>query len=201
MKKHFLMSLCCLYGLLLSSLVSAETGVPKNKQHICISCHTHNVKSAFPGPQLGGLPADYIHQQLENFKLGLRGDDAEAQMMKNVVIGLTEEQARELSEWSSDLEAEQIFDINKAEHAVGFKVYQAKCLDCHNSFIGRFMTDSPRLDGLGASYILKQLALFKNGSRTVVEPSKHQTKMISVIQSLTDEEFLSLTEFIKQAGQ
>ena len=63
------------------------------------------------------------------------------------------------------------------------------------------MTDSPRLDGLDSKYLLKQMALFRTGSRTVMEPSKHQTKMMSVVKSLTDEEFLSLTTFIKQAAQ
>ena len=199
MRKHLSTYLFIFLGLVMSSLTFADEIA--SKHHICIACHTHNAKSIFPGPQLGGLPSDYIYQQLENFKLGLRGGDAETEMMKNVVLGLTERQAKGLSEWASELEVVPVFDIDKATDTVGFKVYEAKCQDCHNSFIGRFMTDSPRLDGLDSGYILKQIALFKSGSRTVAEPSKHQAKMISVIKSLTDEEFLSLTTFIKQAGQ
>jgi len=199
MRKHPFTYLFIFLSLVTSSFSFADEIA--SKHHICIACHTHNAKSVFPGPQLGGLPADYIYQQLDNFKHGLRGDDAETEMMKNIVLGLTDKQARGLSEWASDHEVQQVFDVNKASDTVGFKVYEEKCLDCHNSVIGRFMTDSPRLEGLNSGYILKQLALFKSGSRTVAEPSKHQTKMISVIKSLTDEEFLSLTTFIQQAGQ
>lgn len=199
MRKNFFMSLFMVFSVILSAFTFADEIAIKH--HICISCHTHNAKSIFPGPQLGGLPADYIYQQLDNFKHDRRGNDAETEMMKNVVLGLTDKQARGLSEWTSDLEVVQVFDGNKAADSVGYKIYEAKCQDCHNSFIGRFMTDSPRLDGLDSAYMLKQLALFKSGSRTIAEPNKHQTKMLSVIKSLTDEEFLSLTRFITQAGQ
>lgn len=171
------------------------------KHHICISCHTYKAQSVYPGPQLGGLSADYVYQQLESFKQGLRGQDAETEMMKNVVLGLTDKQAKGLSEWAADLEVVPVFDYNKAVELPGYQVYQAKCQDCHSSFIGRFMTDSPRLDGLDSGYLLKQMALFKSGSRAVIDPSKHQRKMMTVVKSLTDEEFLLLTEFFKRATE
>lgn len=199
MRKHLTKLLFIFFSLIVSAASFADEIA--RKHHICISCHTYQAQSIYPGPQLGGLSAEYIYQQLENFKLDLRGEDAETEMMKNVVLGLTDKQAKGLSDWASDLEVVPVFDYNKAIDAPGYQVYQAKCQDCHSSFIGRFMTNSPRLDGLDSSYLLKQMALFKTGSRTVREPSKHQTKMMSVVKSLTDEEFLSLTAFIKQAAQ
>lgn len=199
MKKLFFTSLLVFFNLLFSTYSFADEVAIKH--HVCIACHTHNVPSVYPGPQLGGLPADYIYQQLDNYKQGLRGQDAETEMMKSVVLGLTEKQAKGLSEWAADLEVVPLFDYNKAVDSPGYQIYQAKCQDCHSSFMGRFMTDSPRLDGLDSAYMLKQLALFKSGIRTVKEPTKHQTKMMTVVKSLTDEEFLSLTAFIKQATQ
>lgn len=189
---------------LLLNLLFAVTSLADEvamKHHICIACHTHNEPSIFPGPQLGGLSAEYIYQQLDNFKHDRRGQDAETDMMKNVVLGLTEKQARGLSEWASDLDVVPLFDSSKAVESAGHQVYEAKCQGCHSSFMGRLMTGSPRLDGLDSSYMMKQLALFKSGIRTLAEPTKHQTKMLNVVKSLTDEEFLSLTEFIEQAAQ
>ena len=199
MRKHFFTCLFFFFTLAIGPLGFADEMA--RKQGICLSCHSVNAQTAFPGPQLGGLSESYIHEQLLNFKTDLRDRDEAAEVMKAAVQNLSEQQLWALSEWASDLEKEQLFDDSKAKSSAGYQVYDAKCLGCHSSFMGRLMTSSPRLDGLSPEYIVRQITLFKAGKRTIAAPSKHQTKMMFVIETLTNEELSSLNHFIKQSGR
>jgi len=198
MRTHFSTCLFFFLTLTIGPLVFAEDMA--KKQGICLSCHSVNAQTAFPGPQLGGLSTSYINEQLLNFKTGLRNGGAAAEVMQAAVQNLSEQQLLALSGWASDLEKEQLFDDSKAKSSAGYQVYEAMCLGCHSSFMGRLMTSSPRLDGLSPEYIVRQITLFKAGKRTVATPSKHQTKMMFVIDTLSDEELSSLNHFIEQSG-
>lgn len=187
-----------------SSLTIGSVGFADDmatKQGICLSCHSVHAQTAFPGPQLGGLPESYIREQLLYFKTDLREGDEAVEVMQAAVQNLNEQQLSALSEWASDLEKVELFDDSKAKSSAGYQIYDAKCMGCHSSFMGRLMTSSPRLDGLSPEYIVRQIALFKAGKRTIAAPSKHQAKMLFVIDTLTEDELLSLNHFIRQSGR
>ena len=191
--KHF----CLLFVLLSSTTVISEPLTLKQKS--CLSCHTVNSRTAFRGPQIGGLPEAYIYQQLVDFKTGLRVGVDEQNVMAAVSQSMSEAQMKDIAEWAAGLETTAMFDHSKASDLPGFQVYETTCLDCHSSFMGRLITGSPNLESLSPDYLVRQLHLFRNGSRHFKSPTKHQTKMMKVVKDLSEVDFANLNAFIKSA--
>ena len=191
--KHF----CLLFVLLSSTTVISEPLTHKQKS--CLSCHSVDTRTAFRGPQIGGLPEAYIYKQLVDFKTGLRVGVDEQNVMAAVSQSMSEAQMRSIAEWAADLETTVMFDPSKASDLPGFQVYETTCQSCHSSFVGRLMTGSPKLENLSLDYLVSQLYQFRDGSRHFKSPTKHQTKMIKAVKDLSEADFANLNAFIKSA--
>ena len=197
MGSRFIKHFCLLLVLLGSSSVISEPLTHKQKS--CLSCHTVDSRTAFRGPQIGGLPEAYIYQQLVDFKTGLRVGVDEQNVMAAVSQSMSEAQMKDIAAWAADLETTVMFDYRKASDLPGFQVYEATCQSCHSSFMGRLMTGSPKLESLSRDYLMSQLHLFRDGSRQFKSPTKHQTKMVKAVKELSEADFVDLNDFIKRA--
>lgn len=188
----------CLLVVFLGS-TSAISEPLTHKQKTCLSCHSVDSRTAFRGPQLGGLPEDYIYQQLVHFKTGQRVGADEQNVMAAVSQSMSDAQMKNIAEWAADLETTVMFDPSSASDLPGFQVYETSCQACHSSFMGRLMTDSPKLDSLNLDYLISQLHRFRDGSDHFESPTKHQTKMVKTLKDLSDTDFANLKAFIKSA--
>lgn len=192
-------------ALVMGSMSVLSTDLSEGKSG-CSSCHNtdHAAELSDPayykGPQLGGFDSNYILEQLVSFKEGRRGTGlAAAEAMRSAVKGLTGEQLRPLAKWAAGLEGEKAFNYQSAKEYAGYDIYVEKCKGCHNGFIGRAMTGSPRLDYLDSNYLLQQLNYFDQDLRKFDHPNKHQRKMQAVVKGLTVREFAELTDFFHGA--
>jgi len=167
-------------------------------QNECMGCHIGPTKDgSVTGPPLGGLSEQYILRQLEGFKYGWRGaGHPAARTMSQAISSYSDQELREIASWASKIKSERHFDYKLGRGNSGYELYRDKCKGCHDSAIGRRMTGSPRLKNLDVDYIVRQLHFFDEQLREFKQPTKHQLKMQSVVQTLTDDEFEVLTRFI-----
>jgi len=171
-------------------------------QNECLGCHVGSKNHEYDtGPPLGGLTEQYILRQLEGFKYGRRGiAHPAARTMSQAISGYSDEELREIARWASNIKGERHFDYTLGKGSKGYELYREKCKGCHEGAIGRRMTDSPKLRNLDVDYIVRQLHFFEEQLREFDEPTKHQLKMQTVVQSLTEEEYEALSRFILGAS-
>ena len=190
---------------LIANLSQAAASVTQTRAR-CLSCHsidtgvdsgTDSPTADFPGPQLGGFSEKYIAEQLKNFQSGLRGaGNPSANAMSKAAAELTEREIRDLAKWASSHNSQKLLNYQAGITSPGAQLYAEKCRGCHNSFMGRTMTGSPRIDYLNADYIARQLQLFRHDFRTFSNPTKHQTKMLSVVKALSKAQLNQLITFV-----
>jgi cytochrome c553 len=148
---------------------SVEAGAAKAV--VCQACHGANGNSANPEwPSLAGIGADYISDQLKNFKEGKRTNPV---MMPNVATLSTQDMA-DLGAYfdsltNTGLEADPSF------WQAGEKLYrggdQARgipaCMACHGpTGRGNEPAKFPALRGQQSVYLAKQLNDYASGART-----------------------------------
>ncbi len=156
-------------GNLARPAVNAEAGAAKAV--VCQACHGANGNSANPEwPSLAGIGADYIAQQLKNFKEGKRNN---AVMMPNA-MNLSPDDMADLgayfdSQVNTGLEADPSF------WQAGEKLYRAgdktrgipACMACHGpTGYGNEPGKFPALRGQHSVYVIKQLNDYASGART-----------------------------------
>ena len=191
---------------LVVSMISPLAAMADNEsivyQNECLGCHGGSASNEeVTGPPLGGLTEQYSLLQLEGLKYGWRGaGHPAARIMSRAISSYSDQELLDIAHWASNIESEKHFDYSLGQGNAGYQLYVDKCKGCHDSAIGRFMTGSPKLKNLDADYIIRQLHFFDEGFRGFEQPSKHQLKMQTVIQSLTDDEFEVLTRFIDSAS-
>lgn len=171
-------------------------------QNECLGCHVGSTSSSdVAGPPLGGLSYKYILRQLKAFQHDWRGaGHLAARTMSDAIANYSDKELKEISHWASNIQGEKHFDYSLGEDSDGYQLYGDKCKGCHDSVIGRYMTDSPKISCLDTEYIIRQLHFFDEGFRNFDQPTKHQLKMQTVVKSLTDDEFEALTRFIANAS-
>jgi cytochrome c553 len=148
---------------------SVEAGAAKAAT--CQACHGANGNSTNPEwPSLAGLGADYIADQLNNFKTGKRSSP----VMMPMTVNLTANDMADLGMYfdsltNTGLEADPSF------WAAGEKLYrggdQARgipaCMACHGATgKGNEPAKFPALRGQQSGYVVKQLNDYASGTRT-----------------------------------
>ena len=171
-------------------------------QNECLGCHTgSNSNGNVTGPPLGGLTETYVLRQLEAFRYGWRGaGHPAARLMSDAIASYSDEELKDISHWASNIQSDKHFDYSLGKGSDGYQLYSDQCKGCHDSTIGRYMTGSPKISYLNTDYIIRQLHFFDEGLRELDQPTKHQLKMKTVVQSLTDDEFEVLARFITSAS-
>jgi len=130
----------------------------------CVSCHGIEGRSGKPlYPILAGQRADYLVQQLNDFKNGLRRDPN----MIPVVQTLDERSIRALATFFSSREmGGNRFAGDNDKVARGKRRAEFQCRGCHHAEISSGITAGagrvvPRIDGQNYSYLVKQLGDFR----------------------------------------
>ena len=74
------------------------------KIQACMACHGPNGQGNLPAgiPVLSGQHAQYVEQQLKNFRSGARSNDSN-KMMRNVVHRMTDDEIRSVAEYIQGL--------------------------------------------------------------------------------------------------
>ena len=189
----------------LSGAIASSVGLADNnpepgatKAVVCQACHGANGNSVNPQwPSLAGLGADYIAQQLQNFKSGKRNNPV---MMANV-LSLSPEDMTYLvayfgSQVNTGLEADPTYQ------KAGEKLYRAgdksrgipACMACHGpNGYGVEPAKFPALRGQHAEYVVKQLTDYASEARTTGPNRAMQT----IAKRLSPDDMRNLSSYVQ----
>jgi cytochrome c553 len=147
---------------------NAETGA--SKAVVCQACHGANGNSANPEwPSLAGLGADYIAEQLQNFKDGKRNNPV---MMPNAA-SLSPDDMANLGAYFDGL-VNTGLEADPSYWQAGEKLYRGgdkaraipACMACHGpTGRGNQPGKFPALRGQQSVYLAKQLSDYASGAR------------------------------------
>jgi cytochrome c553 len=178
------------------SAPSVEAGAAKAAT--CQACHGANGNSTNPEwPSLAGLGADYIAEQLKNFKEGKRASP----VMMPMTSTMTSDDMADLGLYfdsmpNTGLEADPSF------WQAGEKLYRAgdsargipACMACHGpTGKGNGPAKFPALRGQHANYVVKQLNDYASGTRVTGPNGIMQT----IAKRLSTEDIRDLASYLQ----
>jgi cytochrome c553 len=148
---------------------SVEAGA--TKAVVCQACHGANGNSSNPEwPSLAGIGADYIAEQLKNFKDGKRTNP----VMLSIVAGLSPDDMADLGAFFDSLKNTGL-EADPSYWQAGEKLYRGgdaaraipACMACHGPVgAGNEPAKFPALRGQQSVYVTKQLNDYASGART-----------------------------------
>ena len=159
----------------------------------CTACHGAHGEGlpATGAPNIAGAEAWYVERQLRNFATGARGaqpGDTYGATMKAGSALLTSD--RDRSTVASYVAALPQVRATAASSPVtdnGRNYFNAICSACHASNgLGNEALGAPRLAGLPAAYLARQLAAFKSGQRGAQNGDKLGAQMRAITAMLPD---------------
>ena len=175
---------------------SAEAGA--TKAATCQACHGANGNSTNPEwPSLAGLGADYIADQLNNFKTGKRSSP----VMMPMAVNLTADDMADLGMYFDSLTNTGL-EADPSYWAAGEKLYrggdQARgipaCMACHGATgKGNEPAKFPALRGQQSTYVVKQLNDYASGTRTTGPNGIMQ----SIAKRLSPEDVRNLASYLQ----
>lgn len=171
-----------------------DVGHGKDDYKLCASCHGFDGagNQLVNAPALAGQESWYLQRQIRNFRAGIRGtasSDTHGQSMALMTRGLTSDDT------IADIVA-YIGTLPKAKPAItvagdkanGKKLY-ATCAACHGmSAEGNATLNAPALATIDDWYQLRQLQLFKDGSRGAHADDVYGQQMRPMAAVLADDE-------------
>ena len=170
--KRFLMFTATLCGAIASTaaLPAGNTATGATKAVVCQACHGANGNSANPEwPSLAGLGADYIAEQLQNFKDGKRNNPV---MVPNAA-SLSPADMADLGAYFDSL-VNTGLEADPSYWQAGEKLYRGgdkdrgipACMACHGpTGRGNEPAKFPALRGQQSVYVVKQLNDYASGAR------------------------------------
>ncbi len=175
---------------------NAESGAAKSAA--CQACHGATGNSVNPDwPSLAGLGADYIAQQLQNFKDGKRSNP----MMSPMAAPLSTDDMADLGAFFGSQKNTGL-DADSAAMKTDSKLYRGgdasrsipACMACHGpDGAGVEAAKFPALRGQQSGYFVKQLHDYASGARATGPNNIMQT----IAARLTDEDMRGLAAYIK----
>lgn len=151
-----------------SAAGNAESGAAKAA--VCQACHGANGNSANPEwPSLAGLGADYIAEQLQNFKDGKRNNP----IMMPIAAPLSAQDMADIGAYFDSLPNTGL-EADPSYWQAGEKLYRGgdkargipACMACHGpTGRGNEPAKFPALRGEQSVYIAKQLNAYATGTR------------------------------------
>jgi cytochrome c553 len=157
----------------------------------CAACHGTRGEGD-PGvgaPAIAGQFESYIRRQLVNFRSGARGthkmDVYGAQMRAASMAVLRDDRdAVALAKYVASLPRTTVKPAAKFDARNGNNLYQGKCGACHGGRAeGNESLAAPRLAGLDAVYIERQLRNFREGVRGA-HPADKQGRQMAMMAPL-----------------
>jgi cytochrome c553 len=175
---------------------TAEAGAAKAV--VCQACHGANGVSINPEwPNLAGLGADYIVQQLVNFKEGKRQNPV---MMPNAMT-LSHEDMEDLGAYFNSLPNPSL-EADPTYWKAGEKLYRGgdaargipACQACHGATgLGAEAAKFPALHGQQSVYVSKQLHDYQSGARTTGPNNIMQT----ISRRLTEDDMRNVAAYVQ----
>ena len=198
--KRFRILAATICGTIVSSAAlsagNVETGA--TKAVVCQACHGANGNSTNPQwPSLAGSGADYIVEQLQNFKSGKRNNPV---MMPNAMT-LSADDMANLGAYFDSL-VNTGLEADPSYWQAGEKLYrggdQAReipaCMACHGpSGRGNEPAKFPALRGQQSVYVAKQLNDYASGARTTGPNGIMET----IAKRLSAEDIRNLASYVQ----
>jgi cytochrome c553 len=144
---------------------------------LCSACHGADGNSASPAnPSIAGQPAEYITEQLMNFKSGIRNSP----VMAGIAATLPPDDMRALGIYFSQQKPKGLSAKDPTLALAGQKVYRGgnagagvpACSACHLPDGIGTPSRYPRIGGQYAEYVYAQLKAFKAGERGMDKEGK-----------------------------
>ena len=158
----------------------------------CVPCHGARGEGvvATGAPNIAGMDAWYVERQLREFATGLRGaqpGDTYGAVMRAAAAGITSD--RDRSAVAAYVAGLRRVPASGAAAATdnGRNYFNAICSACHGSGgLGAESLGAPRLAGVQAGYLARQLANFKSGRRGAQAGDRFGAQMRAVTGMLPD---------------
>lgn len=146
-----------------------ELGDESRSLGACIGCHGKDGHSeVLIYPNLAKQHHEYIEKQLHNFKAGTRTSFVMNQFAK----ALSDDEIKNIGAYLADTKAVSKAKVHKVvahstmtKSALAGKEKAAACASCHGADGNSLVAMYPKLAGQSASYLIKQLKEFKDGTR------------------------------------
>ena len=171
MKRLWILAATISGAIVSNSALPASVEAGAAKAVVCQACHGANGNSANPEwPSLAGIGADYIAEQLKNFKDGKRPNPV---MMPNAMT-LKDDDMDNLGAYFDSLTNTGL-EADPSYWQAGQKLYRAgdaaraipACMACHGpTGRGNEPAKFPALRGQQSVYVMKQLNDYASGART-----------------------------------
>jgi cytochrome c553 len=175
---------------------NAEAGA--TKATTCAACHGANGNSINPEwPSLAGLGADYIADQLKNFKDGKRANP----VMMPMAASLTADDMADIGAYFNSLTNIGL-EADPSFWQAGEKLYRGgdagrqipACLACHGpTGRGNEPAKFPALRGQQSGYVVKQLNDYASGTRATGPNGVMQT----IAKRLSTDDIRNLASYIQ----
>ncbi|MBI4987049.1 MAG: cytochrome c4 [Rhodocyclales bacterium] len=215
-----MVKISCLIAVALAgaSSISFAAGNPelgKQKAAACMACHGPDGNSpALPAPteqwpKLAGQVPEYFAKQLHDFKAGKRSNAQMSPQAQNVAeadianiaayFATQKVAANEAGDKALVAQGEKIFHKGKGARAE----FVAACAGCHGpkgagqhdwakTYSAAPVVLAPAIGGQHASYVVKQLKSFKDGSRT----NEASNAMRDIAQRLSEGEIKAVAAYV-----
>jgi cytochrome c553 len=181
-----------------SALPAGSVEAGATKAVVCQACHGANGNSTNPEwPSLAGVGADYIADQLKNFKEGKRNNPV---MMPNA-MSLSADDMADLGAYFDSL-VNTGLEADPSYWQAGQKLYQGgdparaipACMACHGpTGAGNEPAKFPALRGQQSVYLSKQLNDYASGARATGPNGIMQT----VAKRLSAEDVRNLSSYLQ----
>jgi cytochrome c oxidase subunit 2 len=207
--QHELLARLLLSVLICVAAVPASAATSPQAYASCAACHGARGEGnpAVGAPAIAGQSESYVRRQLENFRAGVRGthkaDVYGAQMRAANVATLRDDKTlAALAKHIASLPKTTVKAVAKFDLRNGNNLYQGKCGACHGGHAeGNESLAAPRLAGLDAAYVKRQLANFRAGVRGAHERDKYGRQMAMMAAMVTTEKDVDDTiGYIQTAG-
>jgi cytochrome c553 len=179
-----------------SAAGSVETGA--TKAIVCQACHGANGNSTNPEwPSLAGVGADYIAEQLKNFKEGKRTNP----VMMPIAMPLSAGDMADLGAYFDSLTNTGL-EADPSYWQAGEKLYRGgdsaraipACMACHGpTGHGNEPAKFPALRGQQSVYVMKQLNDYASGAR----PTGPNGIMQTIAKRLSPDDIRNLASYLQ----
>lgn len=194
---------------LFATAATASAASPQQLYAACAACHGARGEGN-PGlnaPAIAGQHASYLKRQLANFRSGVRGshqaDVYGAQMRAaNLAVLRDDSTLDALAGYVAALPPTTVKPAAKFDARNGNNLYQGKCGACHGGRAeGNEALAAPRLAGLDAAYLARQLGYFRDGVRGKHPQDKYGRQMSLMAPLLAgDRDIADVIGYIHTAG-
>ena len=202
MFKHPLVYLILAVSLPAAAL-AADVEAGKKLYATCVACHGPNAEgiAALNSPALAGQSESYMIRQLWDFKKGNRGagdcDTIGAQMQAIAMTLADGEAIANVAAYLAALPPSKPAATIEADAANGQALYDSRCGACHGGEgWGNEALYTPKLNGIGDWYLVRQVENFQTGLRGNLKAAPHGQQMSMMAKSVSADELKDIAAYL-----